>query len=78
MANARRANFRADGSPPWYMVADIGQRNLFGVANLQIKHDRKHSFSCRWWGGGQGGDHYFLLFMALSVARLETLLLSRF
>lgn len=36
MADPRRVNFRVDGSLSWYTVADIGQRNLFGVANLKI------------------------------------------
>ena len=42
------------------------------------QHDCKRPFSCRWWGGDQGGGHYFLLFMASGVARLKTLLLFRF
>ena len=78
MANARRANFRVDGSPSWYTVAGIGQRNLLGVANLRINTTANALFSCRWWGGGQGGDHCFLLFMVLNVARLKALLLFHF
>lgn len=36
MVNSRLVNFRADGSPSRHTVANIGQRNLLGAANLRI------------------------------------------
>lgn len=42
------------------------------------QYDHKSSFSCRWWGGGQGDDHRFLLFKALDAARLTTQSLFHF
>jgi len=64
-------------APPGTRQQALANATSSETANLKIDTTAKRSLSCLWWRGGQGGDHYSLLFKAPNVARLETLILFR-